>query len=605
MHRIVRAVRAVPGTEDFQFFNGLPTAEMTAPAYKGIGVELYSSAVFAFAPEIALAFHRALAEDDDALGDDRLLDEFYGPLVALRDEVPGYAVSLVKAGVTLRGLDVGGVRAPLLDPAPEHVARLAKLIDHGLEVVRRMSTTSAPHPRADRHPDRVRRPAAAQLQRRARAARPAGHPPTRAGGRHGGPRRVPGRHGPPGAAARRRQGGRRHGRLRHDGRLAAAIDAALLPTVPSSHERGWTTSAIEVACLDAQGKLLGRPVSDLLGGKVRDAVPFAAYLFYKWAEHPALDGRPAISDDWGEALDPAGIVEQARLMQERYGFRSFKLKGGVFPPDEEIAAMRALAEAFPGQPLRLDPNVAWTVETSRYVARELDGVLEYLEDPTKGIPGMAEVAKDSPMPLATNMCVIAWEHLKPAFEQNAIQVLLTDHHYWGGLRRTRELAAVCEAFGLALSMHSNSHLGISLAAMTHVGAAIPNLDHSCDTHYPWNSADDVIVPGRAGAARRGGQGTDRARDSAWNSTTTSSTCCTVAMSTHGMRSRDDTGYMRRIQPGVRAAAPPLVRHVRPSAGRGAHSHFPDRGTFSRSQVSFPGMPSASLPEKFCFCCHSA
>lgn len=133
MHRIVRAVRAVPGTEDFQFFNGLPTAEMTALAYQGVGVELYSSAVFAFAPEIALAFHRALADGDDALVS-RLLDEFYGPLVALRDEVPGYAVSLVKAGVTLRGLDVGGVRAPLLDPTPEHIARLAKLLDHGLEV---------------------------------------------------------------------------------------------------------------------------------------------------------------------------------------------------------------------------------------------------------------------------------------------------------------------------------------------------------------------------------------------------------------------------------------------------------------------------------------
>ncbi|MEV0239684.1 5-dehydro-4-deoxyglucarate dehydratase [Streptomyces sp. NPDC050674] len=134
MHRIVRAVRAVPGAEDFQFFNGLPTAEMTAPAYRGVGVELYSSAVFAFAPEIALAFHRALAEGDDALVS-RLLDEFYDPLVALRDEVPGYAVSLVKAGVTLRGPDVGGVRAPLLDPTPEHIARLAKLLDHGLEVV--------------------------------------------------------------------------------------------------------------------------------------------------------------------------------------------------------------------------------------------------------------------------------------------------------------------------------------------------------------------------------------------------------------------------------------------------------------------------------------
>jgi len=135
MHRIVRAVRAVPGTEDFQFFNGLPTAEMTAPAYRGIGVELYSSAVFAFAPEIALAFHRALDEGDETLVG-TLLDEFYGPLVQLRDEVPGYAVSLVKAGVTIRGLDVGGVRAPLLDPTPEHLARLTKIIDHGLEAVR-------------------------------------------------------------------------------------------------------------------------------------------------------------------------------------------------------------------------------------------------------------------------------------------------------------------------------------------------------------------------------------------------------------------------------------------------------------------------------------
>ncbi|MER6155273.1 glucarate dehydratase family protein [Streptomyces sp. NPDC001868] len=336
--------------------------------------------------------------------------------------------------------------------------------------------------------------------------------------------------------------------------VSAAIDAALLPTVPGSHERGWTTSAVEVACLDAQGKLLGRPVVDLLGGRVRDSVPFAAYLFYKWAEHPALDGRPAVGDDWGEALDPAGVVEQARLMRQRYGFRSFKLKGGVFPPDEEIAAVRALAEAFPGQPLRLDPNTAWTVETSRYVARRLDGVLEYLEDPTATITGMAEVAQESPMPLATNMCVVAWEHLRPAVEQDAIQVLLTDHHYWGGLRRTRELAAVCEAFGLALSMHSNSHLGISLAAMTHVAAAVPHLDHSCDTHYPWNSADDVIVPGalefRDGevAVPTGpGLGVELDHDALDR--------LHRLYVDSGMRSRDDTGYMRRIQPGYERRLP--------------------------------------------------
>ncbi|MEO3754396.1 5-dehydro-4-deoxyglucarate dehydratase [Streptomyces sp. B6B3] len=136
LHRTVRRVRGARGAsaEPFHFFNGLPTAEMTVHAYRGLGISLYSSAVFAFAPEIALAFHRAVgAGDEDTAA--LLLDEFYVPLVALRNERPGYAVSLVKAGVRLRGLPVGGVRAPLLDPTPEHLDRLAKLIDHGLGVV--------------------------------------------------------------------------------------------------------------------------------------------------------------------------------------------------------------------------------------------------------------------------------------------------------------------------------------------------------------------------------------------------------------------------------------------------------------------------------------
>ncbi|MFJ9180576.1 glucarate dehydratase family protein [Streptomyces sp. NPDC102360] len=336
--------------------------------------------------------------------------------------------------------------------------------------------------------------------------------------------------------------------------LCAAVDETLLPDVPSAHERGWTTSAIEVACLDAQGKLTGRPVSDLLGGAVRDSVPFAGYLFYKWAEHPALDGRPAIDDPWGEALTPDGIVAQARRMQELYGFTSFKLKGGVFPPDEEIAAIEALREAFPGAPLRLDPNTAWTVETSAYVAKRLDGVLEYLEDPTATIAGMADLARISPLPLATNMCVIAWEHLKPAVRDNAIQVLLTDHHYWGGLRRTRELAAVCEAFDIGLSMHSNSHLGISLAAMTHVAAALPRLDHSCDTHYPWNSGSDIIEPGvlklENGEVRvPTGPGLGVTLD------TDALERMHRRYLDSGIRDRDDSGYMRRVHPDHRPGLP--------------------------------------------------
>jgi glucarate dehydratase len=151
-------------------------------------------------------------------------------------------------------------------------------------------------------------------------------------------------------------------------------------------------SPFEVACLDLQGKAAGIPVSDLLGGAVRDAVPFSAYLFYKWAGHPG-----AQPDAYGEALDPGGIVAQAKSMVDGYGFTALKLKGGVFPPDEEIAAIWALRDAFPEHSLRLDPNAAWTPGTALAIAKELDGVLEYLEDPTPGIEGMAEVSRHGPL----------------------------------------------------------------------------------------------------------------------------------------------------------------------------------------------------------------
>ncbi|WP_129309245.1 glucarate dehydratase family protein [Streptomyces sp. L2] len=271
-------------------------------------------------------------------------------------------------------------------------------------------------------------------------------------------------------------------------RVAAEVDAGGLRGAQTADKlRLSVLSAFEVACLDAQGKAFGVPVHALLGGKVRDSVEYSAYLFYKWAAHPA--GVTAEPDDWGAALDPAGVVAQARAFTERYGFRSFKLKGGVFPPDEEIAAVRALAEAFPGHPLRLDPNGAWSVETSLKVAEELGDVLEYLEDPTLGTPAMAEVAARTDLPLATNMCVTAFGEIREAFTRDAVQVVLSDHHYWGGLRTTRHLAALCDAFGVGVSMHSNTHLGISLAAMTHVAATVPNLHHACDSHYPWQSED--------------------------------------------------------------------------------------------------------------------
>ncbi|MFJ9716576.1 glucarate dehydratase family protein [Streptomyces sp. NPDC101213] len=271
-------------------------------------------------------------------------------------------------------------------------------------------------------------------------------------------------------------------------RVVDQVDVGGLRGVQTADKlRLSVVSAFEVACLDALGKALGLPVHRLLGGKVRDTVEYSAYLFYKWADHPAA--VPHEKDDWGAALDPAGVVEQARRFKERYGFTSFKLKGGVFPPDEEIAAVRALAEAFPGHPLRLDPNGAWSVETSLRVARELEGVLEYLEDPALGTPAMAEVAAGTGVPLATNMCVTTFAEIREAFARDAVQVVLSDHHYWGGLRNTQHLAAICRTFGVGVSMHSNTHLGISLAAMTHVAATVPGLHHACDSHYPWQSED--------------------------------------------------------------------------------------------------------------------
>ncbi|EFL22108.1 mandelate racemase/muconate lactonizing enzyme family protein [Streptomyces himastatinicus ATCC 53653] len=274
-------------------------------------------------------------------------------------------------------------------------------------------------------------------------------------------------------------------------RVENSVDVGGLRGVQTADKlRLSIVSGFEVACLDAWGKAAGLPVHALLGGKVRDRVEYSAYLFYRWAEHP--DGVACEPDDWDAAVDPAGVVAQAERFSRDYGFTSFKLKGGVFEPAEEIAAIRALAERFPGQPMRLDPNGAWSVPTSLHVAEELRDVLEYLEDPTSGTPGMAEVAGAAGVPLATNMCVTTFGEIREAFTKGAVQVVLSDHHYWGGLRNTRELAAICRTFGVGLSMHSNTHLGISLAAMTHVAATVPNLDYACDSHYPWQT-EDVIT----------------------------------------------------------------------------------------------------------------
>lgn len=314
-------------------------------------------------------------------------------------------------------------------------------------------------------------------------------------------------------------------------------------TVTSTNLADMIFSPFEVACLDIQGKLAGVPVSELLGGRVRDNVQYSAYLFFKFGSHLGQE-----DDEYGPALDPEGVVRQAKKIIDEYGFKAIKLKGGAFPPAQEVAAIKALHAAFPGHPLRLDPNASWTVETSKWVANELKGIVEYLEDPAPAIEGMAAVAKEATMPLATNMAVVAFSHLPPSIEQNAVQVVLSDHHFWGGLRKSQTLAAICKIWGLGLSMHSNSHLGISLAAMTHLAAATPNLNYACDTHWPWKRRDeDVVVDGALKWNDGGvdvptapGLGIELDRERLAKLHKLYIDC--------GIRKRDDTTYMRKFQP---------------------------------------------------------
>jgi len=262
-------------------------------------------------------------------------------------------------------------------------------------------------------------------------------------------------------------------------------------------------SAIEVACLDCIGKKLDRPVVDLLGGKSRDKVPFAAYLFYKYE---GAGGELGFGTDAGamgwlkarqeEAVNPEQIVNQAQAMCDEFGFQSIKLKGGAFPPEVECDSMLALREAFgPNVPLRLDPNAIWSLETGIEYGKKMEGVLEYYEDPVRGQENMAALSKEVNIPLATNMCTTSFDDIPSSIQLGSEHIILSDHHFWGGLRASMELNKICQTFGRGFSMHSNSHLGISMAAMTHLGAAVPHLDYALDTHYPWQ-VDEVIKGGK-------------------------------------------------------------------------------------------------------------
>lgn len=326
---------------------------------------------------------------------------------------------------------------------------------------------------------------------------------------------------------------------------------SLAPGTHVSKTVAKVVSAFEVAMLDLQGQLANAPVVDLLGGAARASVPFSAYLFYKYAEH--VD-KPYAPDAWGEAVTPDQLVAQARRMIDAYGFKSIKLKAGALSPEQEAQGLLALAKAFPGAPLRIDPNANWSVATSLRIVEELRGVLEYYEDPAPGLDGMAEVARQCDVPLATNMVVTDYAEFADNVRRGCpVRIVLSDHHYWGGLRTTQQLSRLCQTFDLGLSMHSNSHLGISLVAMVHLAASVPHLSYACDTHYPWQD-DEVIEGGRLSfedgslrVPRTPGLGVTIDREALARLHDNYLRC--------GIRNRDDLGQMRKYDPSFTGRQP--------------------------------------------------
>lgn len=246
-------------------------------------------------------------------------------------------------------------------------------------------------------------------------------------------------------------------------------------------------AGIEFALLDIQGKAIGRPVCDLMGGRVRDEIPFAGYLFYR---HANAQGEGAISN-------AEEMVAYSRKLVDRYGFQTLKYKNGVQHPDEEIETFKALRKEFPTHRLRLDPNAAWSLTTAIRTARKLTEFdVEYYEDPVWGLRAMERVNAKVPwMTLASNMSIFAFEDLAVAARQNVLDLVLLDPHWYGGITRARHSATVCEALGLDVGLHSGAEFGISQVAAIQLLATIPNMSAAADSHYH-HLTDDILVGGK-------------------------------------------------------------------------------------------------------------
>jgi glucarate dehydratase len=257
------------------------------------------------------------------------------------------------------------------------------------------------------------------------------------------------------------------------------------PTASLYNNRTQVLAALEFACLDILGQAWGVPVCDILGGRLRDAVPFASYCFFRYADSLGA----------GEVRTMEQMVAFARASKEQFGFTTHKLKGGVFHPDYELEVYRALAAALPGDSFRFDPNGVWSTEQAIRFGQAIQGLQnDYLEDPVFGLNGMRRVRQMVNIPLATNTVVVNFEQLAANVLDTAVDVILLDTTFWGGIRACVKAAAVCETFQLGVAVHSSGELGIQLATMLHLGAVLPNLSFAADAHYH-HLTDDIIEGG--------------------------------------------------------------------------------------------------------------
>lgn len=259
------------------------------------------------------------------------------------------------------------------------------------------------------------------------------------------------------------------------------------PTASLYNNRTQIHAALEFACIDIIGKKLNIRACDLLGGSLRAAIPFASYLFFRYRNEETGKGGEERIDE---------MLQHAKDLVNEHGFTTHKLKAGVFHPNHEIELYKALVAAFPSHKFRIDPNAAWSVEESIRIAHAIEDLPnDYFEDPCYGLDAMRRLKSRIRIPTATNTVVVNFEQLAANIRTDAIDVILLDTTFWGGLRQAWKAGIVCEKMHLGVAVHSSGELGIQLATMLHLGASLPNLSFAADAHYH-HLSDDIIEGGK-------------------------------------------------------------------------------------------------------------